>query len=126
MPCSSAAFRIAGQAPLSLPEEPMVSEWDSKVPKSSRTVAFRASTVFLLFALPGLLLYLTGAEAALKQLSMGATWVLVAMAPIWALLGFLSATIYLMLSISRPYDAAQHLVEMVVAAAVIVLLRPVF
>lgn len=104
----------------------MVSEWDSKVPKSSRTVAFRASTVFLLFALPGLLLYLTGAEAALKQLSLGATWVLVAMAPIWALLGFLSATIYLMLSISRPYNAAQHLVEMVVAAAVIVLLRPVF
>ncbi|MDB5978137.1 MAG: hypothetical protein JWR07_4897 [Nevskia sp.] len=104
----------------------MVSEWDSKVPKRPRTLAFRASTVLLLFALPGLLLHLTGAEATLKRLSEGAAWALVSMAPLWALIGFLSATIYLMLSISRPYNAAQHLVEMVVAAAVIVLLRPVF
>lgn len=104
----------------------MVSEWDSKVPKRPRTVAFRASTVLLLLALTGLLLHLSGAGAALSRVSGVAAWLLVSMAPVWALCGCFLATIYLMLSVSRPYNAAQHLVEMVMAAAVIVLLRPVF
>src|SRR5882672_8494017 len=45
----------------------MVSEWDSSVPKRSRTVAFHASTALLLLGLVGLLLRLSGGSLLLSR-----------------------------------------------------------
>ena len=104
----------------------MVLEVDSSGPKHLRSVAFRASTALLVLALFGLSLRLSGGGVLLAQFSDVAALLLVRMAPVWALLGSLFATIYLVFSMWRPYNAAQHLVEMVVGVLLVVLMLPVF
>jgi len=104
----------------------MVSERLSKVPKRPRSVALRASTLMLLLALCGLLLKLGGGGLLLNQHSEMAALLLVQMAPIWALFGSVLATVYLVLSVSRPYNAVQHLLEMVVGVVLTILMLPVF
>lgn len=86
----------------------------------------RVSTLLLALALLGLVLRLSGVAAGLVKLSMPLGLVLVVLAPVWAACGFLAATVYLMLSVARPYSVAQHLVEMVAGVALIVLMAPVF
>jgi hypothetical protein len=104
----------------------MVSDWNSSVPKRTRNVALRASTVLLLVALCGLVLRLSGGGLLLSHFSDSAALMLVRLAPIWALFGSVLATIYLVFTVSRPYSAAQHLVEMVAGVVLTVLMLPVF
>jgi len=104
----------------------MVLEGDSGGPKHPRSVAFRASTALLVLALFGLSLRLSHAGLLLTQFSGVAALLLVRMAPVWAMLGSLFATIYLVCSMWRPYSAAQHLVEMVAGVLLVVLMLPVF
>lgn len=86
----------------------------------------RVSTLLLLLALVGLLLRVGGVAAGLVKAAMPLGLVLVVLSPVWAACGFLAATVYLMLSVTRPYSVAQHLVEMVAGVALIVLMAPVF
>jgi hypothetical protein len=104
----------------------MVLEGRASGPKYPRSVAFRASTALLALALFGLSLRLSGAGLLLTQFSDVVALLLVRMAPVWALLGSLFATIYLVLSMWRPYSAAQHLAEMVAGVLLVVLMLPVF
>jgi TRAP-type C4-dicarboxylate transport system permease small subunit len=105
---------------------PIVSERVLSVAKRSRRIALRPSTVVLMLALCGLLLRLSGGGSLLNQVSGQAALLLVGMAPIWALLGSVLATVYLVLTVWRPYSAGQHLVEMVAGVLLTLLLLPVF
>ena len=104
----------------------MVTEWGTSVPRRPRSVAFRASTAMLVLALFGLSLRLSGGGVFLKQHSDMTALVLVSLAPAWALFGSLFATIYLVLTMWRPYNALQHLVEMVAGMLLVVLMLPIF
>lgn len=89
-------------------------------------IGLRVSTVLLLLALLGLALRLSGVSPWLVSESMPIGLVLVVLAPVWAACGFLASTVYLMLSVMRPYSVVQHLVEMVSGVALIVMMAPVF
>lgn len=89
-------------------------------------VRLRSSTVLLLLATFGLLLRLAGGDAWLLQVAMPLGVVLARLAPIWAVCGSMAASVYLMLSMVRPYNVVQHLVEMAAGVALIVLMRPMF
>ena len=104
----------------------MVSEWGTSVPRRPRDVAFRASTILLVLGLLGLSLRLSGGGVWLKQHSDAAALMLVVLAPVWALFGSLFATIYLVLTMWRPYNALQHLIEMVAGVLLVVLMLPIF
>ena len=49
---------------------------------------------------------------------------LAVLAPVWAMLAGILTTVYLMLSVARPYSVLQHLLEMVVAVALTAAMQP--
>jgi len=86
----------------------------------------RVSTVLLLLALLGMVLRLVGAADWLVQTWTPLGLVLGMLAPVWAVCGSMAASIYLMLSMVRPYSVVQHLAEMAGGVLLIVLMLPVF
>lgn len=80
------------------------------------------STVLLLLASVGMLLRLTAAAAWLLKLSPLLGLVLAVLAPLWALSGCLAASVYLMLSMVRPYGVVQFLAEMALGMLLMVLM----
>jgi hypothetical protein len=84
------------------------------------------STVLLVLALLGMVLRLTPAAAWLLKTAQPAGLMLAVLAPVWALCGCLAASVYLMLSMARPYNVVQLLVEMALGVLLIVLMLPVF
>jgi hypothetical protein len=84
------------------------------------------STALLLLALLGMVLRLTAAAAWLLKVAQPLGLMLAVLAPVWALCGCLAASIYLMLSMARPYNVVQHLVEMALGVLLIVLRLPMF
>ena len=98
----------------------------SKAPLRRSRWGLHVSTVLLLLAICGVPLRFTGAATWLLQLWLPLGLVLGILAPVWAACGFLAATVYLMLSMMRPYNVVQHLLEMVTGVALILLMVPVF
>jgi len=84
------------------------------------------STVLLVLALFGMLLRMTAAAPWLLKVAQPAGLMLAVLAPVWALCGCLAASIYLMLSMARPYNVVQFLVEMALGVLLIVLMLPMF
>ncbi|HZR36036.1 MAG TPA: hypothetical protein VFA75_11710 [Nevskia sp.] len=89
-------------------------------------LGLRASTVLLLLAMCGMVLRLSGAAGWLMHVSTVVGLVLGTLAPVWAVCGSMAASVYLMLSMARPYSALQHLAEMACGVLLIVLMLPVF
>ncbi len=104
----------------------MIVELDTSVLKLPRNVEFHLSSFLLLMAMLGLALRLAGSGPFLHHQSEVAATLLLTLAPLWALFGSLLATVYLILTVWRPYSAAQHLVEMVLGILLTLLLRPAF
>ena len=91
-----------------------------------RGVGVRVSTVLLLLAVLGMLLRLTGAAAWVLHSSTLLGLLLGVLAPVWAVCGSMAASIYLMLSMGRPYNALQHVLEMAAGAVLTMTMLPVF
>jgi hypothetical protein len=91
-----------------------------------RGVSVHVSTVLLLLAMLGMLLRLSGGAAWLLHWSTLLGLLLCVLAPIWAVCGSMAASVYLMLSMARPYNALQHLVEMAAGAVLTMMMLPVF
>lgn len=89
-------------------------------------LGLRVSTVLLLLALFGMVLRLSGAAEWLVHVCAPLGLMLGMLAPVWAVCGCMAASVYLMLSMVRPYSVVQHLVEMVCGVGLIVLMLPVF
>jgi hypothetical protein len=102
----------------------MVLQQGSNTAAQPRRSAFRFSTAFLLLAVCGLPYHFGG--DLLPQLPEVANLMLVKMAPVWALLGCVLSTIYLVLTVWRPYNAVQHLIELAIGVLLTVLMLPVF
>ena len=84
------------------------------------------STVLLILALFGMLLRLTAAAAWLLKVAPPVGLMLAVLAPVWALCGSLAASVYLIMSMARPYNVVQFLVEMALGVLLIVLMLPMF
>lgn len=84
------------------------------------------STVLLVLALFGMLLRMTAAATWLLKVAQPVGLMLAVLAPVWALCGCLAASVYLMLSMARPYNVVQFLVEMALGVLLIVLMLPMF
>lgn len=87
-------------------------------------VGVRGSTVLLLLALLGMILRLSGAAEWLVQIWAPLGLVLGLLAPLWAVCGSMAASVYLMLSMVRPYSVIQHLAEMAGGALLTLLMLP--
>lgn len=109
-----------------LAESLMISGEDPKPRGSMADVRLRVSTVLLLLALAGLPLRLSAGDLLLQQASPTAELLLATLAPVWAICGSVSASVYLVLGMWRRYNAVQHLLEMAAGVLLTVLMLPVF
>jgi hypothetical protein len=107
-------------------EESTPQRADAKAGGLRAGLGVRASTLLLLLALLGMVLRLSGAAAWLLQAWPTLGLLLGVLAPLWAVCGSMAASIYLMLSMARPYSVIQHLAEMAGGVLLIVLMLPGF
>jgi hypothetical protein len=95
-------------------------------PRRQAPPGLHVSTVLLLLAVLGMLLRLTPAAAWLLHVAQPLGLMLAVLAPVWALCGCLAASVYLMLSVMRPYNVVQFLIEMAAGVLLIVMMIPMF
>lgn len=98
---------------------------EERAPWRPMKLNVHVSTVLLLLAAVGMLLRLTAAAAWLLKLSPLLGLVLAVLAPLWALSACLAASVYLMLSMVRPYNVVQFLAEMALGVLLMVLMLPI-